>query len=232
MTLQDSLKSLNPQQLEAVNYDGGPCLIVAGAGTGKTKTLTTKIAKLIEDGYNPSRILAVTFTNKAAQEMRERVDALEPGAGRRVWIHTFHSMGVRMLRQHAEKLGLTRDFAIYDDSDQKKVVSLILEQMGIKDPKKEINQIVSLISRAKDDLVSPDTMMQSATASGLDYKIRAAEVYKKYEQRLKAAGALDFGDLLVKTVELLRDHEDIKNYYQDLFQYVLVDEYQDTNHTQ
>ena len=232
MTLQDSLKSLNPQQLEAVNYDGGPCLIVAGAGTGKTKTLTTKIAKLIADGYNPSRILAVTFTNKAAQEMRERVEALEPGAGRRVWIHTFHSMGVRMLRQHAEKLGLTRDFAIYDDSDQKKVVSLILEQMGIKDPKKEINQIVSLISRAKDDLVSPDTMMQSATASGLDYKIRAAEVYKKYEQRLKAAGALDFGDLLVKTVELLRDHEDIKNYYQDLFQYVLVDEYQDTNHTQ
>ena len=232
MSLEEALKSLNPQQLEAVNYDGGPCLIVAGAGTGKTKTLTTKIAKLIADGYNPFRILAVTFTNKAAQEMRERVEALEPGAGSRVWIHTFHSLGVRILRQHAERLGLTRDFAIYDDSDQKKVVSLILEQMGIKDPKKEINQIVSLISRAKDDLVSPDGMMQSASASGLDYKIRAAEVYKKYEERLKAASALDFGDLLVKTVQLLRDHEDIKNYYQELFQYVLVDEYQDTNHTQ
>ena len=232
MDLQDALKSLNPQQLEAVNYDDGPCLIVAGAGTGKTKTLTTKIAKLIADGYHPARILAVTFTNKAAQEMRERVEALVPGNGNRVWIHTFHSFGVRLLRQNAQALGLSRDFAIYDDSDQKKVVSLILEQMGIKDPKKEINQIVSLISRAKDDMVSAETMMQSATASGLDFKIRAAEVYRRYEQKLKEAGALDFGDLLVKTVVLLRDHEDIRNYYQDFFQYILVDEYQDTNHTQ
>lgn len=232
MTLEESLKSLNPQQLEAVNYDGGPCLIVAGAGTGKTKTLTTKIAKLIADGYHPARILAVTFTNKAAQEMRERVDALVPGAGRKVWIHTFHSFGVRILRQNAQVLGLSRDFAIYDDSDQKKVVSLILEQMGIKDPKKEINQIVGLISRAKDDMASPETMMQSATASGLDFKIRAAEVYRRYEQKLKEAGALDFGDLLVKTVVLLRDHEDIRNYYQEFFEYILVDEYQDTNHTQ
>ena len=232
MTLEESLKSLNPQQLEAVNYDAGPCLIVAGAGTGKTKTLTTKIAKLIADGYHPARILAVTFTNKAAQEMRERVDSLVPGAGKKVWIHTFHSFGVRILRQNAQTLGLSRDFAIYDDSDQKKVVSLILEQMGIKDPKKEISQIVSLISRAKDDMVSPETMMQSATASGLDFKIRAAEVYRRYEQKLKEAGALDFGDLLVKTVVLLRDHEDIRSYYQEFFEYILVDEYQDTNHTQ
>lgn len=232
MTLEESLKSLNPQQLEAVNYDAGPCLIVAGAGTGKTKTLTTKIAKLIADGYHPARILAVTFTNKAAQEMRERVDSLAPGAGKKVWIHTFHSFGVRILRQNAQALGLSRDFAIYDDSDQKKVVSLILEQMGIKDPKKEISQIVSLISRAKDDMVSPETMMQSATASGLDFKIRAAEVYRRYEQKLKEAGALDFGDLLVKTVVLLRDHEDIRSYYQEFFEYILVDEYQDTNHTQ
>lgn len=232
MTLEDSLKSLNPRQLEAVNYDEGPCLIVAGAGTGKTKTLTTKIAKLIADGYNPARILAVTFTNKAAQEMRERVEALVPGAGNRVWIHTFHSFGVRILRQNAQALGLSRDFAIYDDSDQKKVVSLILQQMGIKDPKKEISQIVSLISRAKDDMVSPDTLMQSATASGLDFKIRAAEVYRRYEQKLKEAGALDFGDLLVKTVVLLKDHEEVRNYYQEFFQYILVDEYQDTNHTQ
>lgn len=232
MTLEESLKSLNPQQLEAVNYDAGPCLIVAGAGTGKTKTLTTKIAKLIADGYHPARILAVTFTNKAAQEMRERVDSLVPGAGKKVWIHTFHSFGVRILRQNAQALGLSRDFAIYDDSDQKKVVSLILEQMGIKDPKKEISQIVGLISRAKDDMVSPETMMQSATASGLDFKIRAAEVYRRYEQKLKEAGALDFGDLLVKTVVLLRDHEDIRSYYQEFFEYILVDEYQDTNHTQ
>ena len=232
MTVEEALNSLNPQQREAALYDGGPCLIVAGAGTGKTKTLTTKIAKLIADGYHPARILAVTFTNKAAGEMRERVDQLVPGAGRRVWIHTFHSFGVRLLRQNAAKLGLTKDFAIYDETDQKKVVTLLLEQMGVKEPKKEVSQIVGIISRAKDDMVTPDGMMQTATASGLDGKIRAAEIYRRYEQKLKEAGALDFGDLLVKTVQLLRDHADVRAYYQDFFQYVLVDEYQDTNRTQ
>lgn len=232
MNLDEALKSLNPQQLEAVNYDAGPCLIVAGAGTGKTKTLTTKIAKLIHDGYSPYRILAVTFTNKAAQEMRERVEALVPGQSRNVWIHTFHSFGVRLLRQNAEKLGLTRDFAIYDESEQKRLVTLLLEQMGVKEPKKEAGQIVSMISRAKDDCVSPEGLMTNATASGLDYCIRAAEIYKRYEQELHKAGALDFGDLLVKTLQLLKEHEDVRDYYQQFFQYILVDEYQDTNHTQ
>ena len=232
MNLDEALKSLNPQQLEAVNYDAGPCLIVAGAGTGKTKTLTTKSAKLIHDGYSPYRILAVTFTNKAAQEMRERVEALVPGQSRNVWIHTFHSFGVRLLRQNAEKLGLTRDFAIYDESEQKRLVTLLLEQMGVKEPKKEAGQIVSMISRAKDDCVSPEGLMTNATASGLDYRIRAAEIYKRYEQELHKAGALDFGDLLVKTLQLLKEHEDVRDYYQQFFQYILVDEYQDTNHTQ
>lgn len=232
MNLDEALKSLNPQQLEAVNYDAGPCLIVAGAGTGKTKTLTTKIAKLIHDGYSPYRILAVTFTNKAAQEMRERVEALVPGQSRNVWIHTFHSFGVRLLRQNAEKLGLTRDFAIYDESEQKRLITLLLEQMGVKEPKKEAGQIVSMISRAKDDCVSPEGLMTNATASGLDYRIRAAEIYKRYEQELHKAGALDFGDLLVKTLQLLKEHEDVRDYYQQFFQYILVDEYQDTNHTQ
>lgn len=232
MSIEDTLKTLNPAQLEAVRYEQGPTLIVAGAGTGKTKTLTTKIAKLIADGYNPRRILAVTFTNKAAQEMRERVEALMPGMGRSVWIHTFHSLGVRLLRQHAEKMGLTKDFAIYDDSEQKKVVSLILQQMGVKEPKKEVNQIISLISRAKDDMISADVFMESATATGLDFRVRVAEVYQRYEKKLKEAGALDFGDLLVKTAELLQKNDDVREYYQDFFQYVLVDEYQDTNHTQ
>ena len=233
MTVEEALNSLNPQQREAALYDGGPCLIVAGAGTGKTKTLTTKIAKLIADGYHPARILAVTFTNKAAGEMRERVHQLVgESAARRVWIHTFHSFGVRVLRQHAGKLGLTKDFTIYDDNDQKKLVTEILKEKGVKEPKKEVGQIVSIISRAKDDMISPDTLMQKATASGLDGHIRAAEVYRTYEQKLKEAGALDFGDLLVKTMALFRDHEDVRTYYQDLFQYILVDEYQDTNHTQ
>lgn len=233
MTVEEALNSLNPAQKEAALYDDGPCLIVAGAGTGKTKTLTTKIAKLIADGYSPYRILAVTFTNKAAGEMRERVENLVGAqAARRVWIHTFHSFGVRVLRQHAEKLGLSKDFAIYDDSDQKKVVTLILQEMGVKEPKKEVGMLISQISRAKDDMLSPETLMQRAMASGVDGLIRAAEVYRRYEQKLKQAGALDFGDLLVKTMVLLRDYDDIRTYYQDFFQYILVDEYQDTNHTQ
>ena len=233
MTVEEALNSLNPAQKQAALYDEGPCLIVAGAGTGKTKTLTTKIAKLIADGYSPYRILAVTFTNKAAGEMRERVENLVGAqAARRVWIHTFHSFGVRLIRQHAEKLGLSKDFAIYDESDQKKVITLILQEMGVKEPKKEVGLLVNQISRAKDEMLSPETLMQRATASGVDGLIRAAEVYRRYEQKLKQAGALDFGDLLVKTMQLLYDHDDIRTYYQDFFQYILVDEYQDTNHTQ
>ncbi len=232
MTVEKAINSLNPQQKQAVLYEDGPCLIVAGAGTGKTKTLTTKIAKLIDEGYSPYRILAVTFTNKAAQEMRERVEQLVPGQSRRVWIHTFHSFGVRVLRQNAEKIGLSKDFAIYDESEQKRVVTLLLEQLGIKEPKKEAGSIVNTISRAKDDGITPEMLATAATQSGLDYKIRAADIYKKYEEKLKQAGALDFGDLLVKTLQLLKEHEDVRDYYQQLFQYILVDEYQDTNHTQ
>lgn len=232
MTVEQALNSLNPPQRQAALYEDGPCLIVAGAGTGKTKTLTTKIAKLIEEGYSPYRILAVTFTNKAAQEMRERVEQLVPGQSRQVWIHTFHSFGVRVLRQNAEKIGLSKDFAIYDESEQKRVVTLLLEQLGVKDPKKEAGQIVGTISRAKDDGITPEMLTTSATQSGLDYQIRAAEIYRRYEQKLKEAGALDFGDLLVKTLQLFKEYEDVRTYYQQFFQYVLVDEYQDTNHTQ
>ena len=232
MTVEEAINSLNPQQKEAALYEGGPCLIVAGAGTGKTKTLTTKIAKLIAEGYSPYRILAVTFTNKAAQEMRDRVEQLVPGQSRNVWIHTFHSFGVRILRHNADKVGLSRDFAIYDENDQKRVVTLLLEQLGVKDAKKEAGSIVNTISRAKDDGITPDMLSTSATQSGLDYQIRAADIYKKYEQKLKEAGALDFGDLLVKTLKLLQENKDIREYYQQFFQYILVDEYQDTNHTQ
>ncbi|XRK14546.1 DNA helicase-2/ATP-dependent DNA helicase PcrA [Elusimicrobium posterum] len=137
-----------------------------------------------------------------------------------------------MLRQNAEVLKLTKDFAIYDDSEQKKLITLALQEMGQKDPAKDINQYVSMISRAKDDMIDPDSFALQAMASNLDFKIRAAEVYKRYQKKLEAAGALDFGDLLVKTVQLLREHEDVREYYQNFFQYILVDEYQDTNHTQ
>lgn len=230
--INEILSTLNPEQLEAANYTGGPCLIIAGAGTGKTKTLTCKVAKLIADGISPSRILAVTFTNKAAQEMRERIEALVPGNSSRVWIHTFHSFAVRILRHNAAALKLNKDFVIYDETEQKKIITLALEEMGVKEAKKEVNYYVSTISRAKDDMLDPESFFVHAHASNNPRRIQAAEVYKRYQRKLTAAGALDFGDLLMKVVELFKTNPDVLAYYQDFFKYVLVDEYQDTNHTQ
>lgn len=231
-SINEILSTLNPEQLEAANYTGGPCLIIAGAGTGKTKTLTCKVAKLIADGISPSRILAVTFTNKAAQEMRERIEALVPGNASRVWIHTFHSFAVRILRHNAAALKLNKDFVIYDETEQKKIITLALEEMGVKEAKKEVNYYVSTISRAKDDMLDPESFFVHAHASNNPRRIQAAEVYKRYQRKLTAAGALDFGDLLMKVVELFKTNPDVLAYYQDFFKYVLVDEYQDTNHTQ
>lgn len=231
-SINEILSTLNPEQLEAANYTGGPCLIIAGAGTGKTKTLTCKVAKLIADGISPSRILAVTFTNKAAQEMRERIEALVPGNSSRVWIHTFHSFAVRILRHNAAALKLNKDFVIYDETEQKKIITLALEEMGVKEAKKEVNYYVSTISRAKDDMLDPESFFVHAHASNNPRRIQAAEVYKRYQRKLTAAGALDFGDLLMKVVELFKTNPEVLAYYQDFFKYVLVDEYQDTNHTQ
>lgn len=231
-SIDEILSTLNPEQLEAVNYTGGPCLIIAGAGTGKTKTLTCKVAKLISDGISPSRILAVTFTNKAANEMRERIEALVPGRSSWVWIHTFHSFAVRILRRHAADLKLIKDFVIYDETEQKKIITLVLEEMGVKDAKKEVNYFVSAISRAKDDMLDPESYAVHAMASNITKRIQTAEVYTRYQRKLTASGALDFGDLLMKVVELLKTKPEVLEYYQNYFQYILVDEYQDTNHTQ
>lgn len=229
---QDFLSTLNPAQLEAVNYTGGPCLIIAGAGTGKTKTLTCKIAKLIQDGVPPYKILAVTFTNKAAKEMRERLNMLVGGVAGQIWIYTFHSFALRILRQNAEAAKLVRDFVIYDETEQKKVITLCLEEMGVKDAKKEVNYYVSIISRAKDEMLSVDDFLAQALASNNDKKIQVAEVYKRYQKKLDESYALDFGDLLFKTVLLLKNNQAVREYYQQFFQYILVDEYQDTNKTQ
>ncbi|MBQ3933761.1 MAG: UvrD-helicase domain-containing protein, partial [Elusimicrobiaceae bacterium] len=229
---QDFLKTLNPAQLEAVNYTGGPCLIIAGAGTGKTKTLTCKIAKLIQDGVPPFKILAVTFTNKAAKEMRERLNMLVGGVAGQVWIYTFHSFALRILRQNAEAAKLVRDFVIYDETEQKKVISLCLEEMGVKDAKKEVNYYVSIISRAKDEMLSVEDFLAQAVASNNDKKMQIAEVYRRYQKKLDESFALDFGDLLFKTVLLLKNNQAVREYYQQFFQYILVDEYQDTNKTQ
>lgn len=230
--IDEILSTLNPRQLEAVNYNGGPCLIIAGAGTGKTKTLTCKVAKLIHDGVSPSRILAVTFTNKAAQEMRERIEGLVPGHSSRVWIHTFHSFAVRVLRQNAAAAKLNKDFVIYDESEQKKMITLVLEEMGVKEGKKETGYYVSAISRAKDDMLDPDSFLIHAHASNNPRRMQTAEVYRRYQRKLEAAGALDFGDLLMKVVALFKTSPQTLEYYQDYFRYILVDEYQDTNHTQ
>ncbi len=224
--------SLNTAQKEAVNYDDGPSLIIAGAGTGKTKTLISKIAKLIEKGYTPHRILAVTFTNKAAGEMRNRIEKIVPGSSRRAWIYTFHSFGMRLIRQHPEKVGLTRDFFIYGESEQKTLIKNILEEMGYKDDKKNANYYLTAISRAKDDMTNPETFTKNALASRNDKRIFISKIYENYQKKLAQANAMDFGDILVKTLQLLKENPDLREHYQNYFQYVLIDEYQDTNHVQ
>ncbi len=222
---------LNPKQLEAVQYFAGPLLIVAGAGTGKTKTLTAKIALLIASGVSPARILAITFTNKAAQEMQQRVAKIVPYSGG-MWIHTFHAFGARVLRQHGKLIGVKQDFVIYDDSDQKKLVQLAMEEMGLEAEKNKAGMYVSIISRAKDDLLDAQSYMINAQAGDDPNRLKAALIYSKYQNYLNEAGALDFGDLIVKTSELLRDNQEIREYFQEYFQYALVDEYQDTNRAQ
>lgn len=225
-------KDLNPKQREAVEYTGGPMLIVAGAGTGKTKTLTSRIARLIFSGVPASRILAVTFTNKAAGEMRQRIEALVPGEGFKVWMHTFHALGARLLRQHAGRVNLKADFVVYDAADQKKVVQLALKELGMESEKNKAGFYVSVISRAKDDLLDAQSYAIHTDTSDNPSRAVVSRVYLRYQAKLAEAGALDFGDLLLKTVELLRDKEDVRKYYQEYFQHVLVDEYQDTNHAQ
>ena len=222
---------LNPKQLEAVTYFGGPELILAGAGTGKTKTLTSKIALLIASGVSPARILAITFTNKAAQEMQHRIAKLVPYSGG-MWIHTFHAFGARLLRQHGLAIGIKPDFLIYDQDDQKKLVQLAMEELGLESDKTKAPMYAAIISRAKDDLLDAESYLINSEASGEPNRLKAAQIYQRYQAKLKEAGALDFGDLIVRTAELLKEKEETREYLQDYFKYILVDEYQDTNHAQ
>ena len=225
-------ESLNPQQLEAAAYRGGPLLVVAGAGTGKTRVITHRIARLIAEGATPGRILAVTFTNKAAEEMRRRVEDLVPGRGSLVWIHTFHALAAKLLRQHAATLNLPRHFTIYDSDDQKRLIVESMKEIGLEDQKSKAGLYVGLISRAKDDLLDSKSYLIHAMAGMDAFRQTAARIYEVYQAKLEKAGALDFGDLLLKSVELLRDHADVRAYYEDLFLHLLVDEYQDTNRAQ
>ncbi|PIU19329.1 MAG: ATP-dependent DNA helicase PcrA [Elusimicrobia bacterium CG08_land_8_20_14_0_20_59_10] len=222
---------LNPKQTEAVQYFSGPLLILAGAGTGKTKTLTSKIALLIASGVPPGRILAITFTNKAAQEMQQRVAKIVPYAGG-MWIHTFHALGARMLRQHGRHIGIKPDFVIYDDDDQKKLITLSMTELGLEAEKNKAPMYLSIISRAKDDLLDAQSYLINAQASGDQSRLKAAQIYGLYQKKLSESGALDFGDLIVRTAELLKENDEVRAYFQENFQYILVDEYQDTNHAQ
>ncbi len=222
---------LNPKQLEAVEYFSGPLLILAGAGTGKTKTLTSKIALLISSGISPARILAITFTNKAAQEMQHRIARIVPYSGG-MWIHTFHSFGARVLRAHGRLINIKPDFVIYDEDDQKKLIQLSLEELGLESEKTKAAVYVSIISRAKDDLLDAQSYMINAEASGDPNRVKAGQIYLRYQKKINEAGALDFGDLIIRTAELLKASDEVREYFQEYFQYILVDEYQDTNHAQ
>jgi DNA helicase-2/ATP-dependent DNA helicase PcrA len=224
--------ALNPEQSDAVSYRGGPLLVLAGAGTGKTRVIVHRIASLIRESVPSDRILAVTFTNKAADEMRRRIDALAPGSGSQVWVHTFHAFAARILRSHAARLGLPRHFTIYDGDDQKKLVSGALKELGLEKEKNKASLYVNIISRAKDDLLDAQSYSIHAMAQNDASRETVARVYELYQRKLTASGGLDFGDLLLKLVELFRDDEGVRELYQERFLHLLVDEYQDTNHAQ
>ena len=224
------IDSLNPAQREAVLTTEGPLLVLAGAGSGKTRVLTFRIAHMLGDlGVKPWQVLAITFTNKAAAEMRERLAALIPSGTRGMWVCTFHAMCVRMLREDADLLGYTGQFTIYDDGDSKRMVRDIMQALGIEQKQFPINMIRSKISSAKNAMIGPEDMLKSADSPN-DKK--AAQVYLELERRLRAANAMDFDDLLVRTLELLRTRPEVLDKYQERFRYISVDEYQDTNHVQ
>ena len=223
--------TLNLPQKEAVFHTEGPLLILAGAGSGKTRVLTHRIACLMEEkGVNPWNILAITFTNKAAQEMRERVDKLVGMGAESIWVSTFHSACVRILRRHIDFLGFDNHFAIYDTEDQKTVIKEVCRRLNIDTKIYKERTLMAKISHAKDELISPEEMELNAGGDFNEKKIAA--VYKEYQATLRKNNALDFDDLIVKTVELFQNYPNVLEYYQERFRYIMVDEYQDTNTAQ
>ncbi len=223
------LSKLNPEQSAAVLQTDGPLLILAGAGSGKTRVITYRIAYLIGDGHaKPDEVLAVTFTNKAAQEMRERVQSLIGDTGSGVWLSTFHALCARLLRREAPKINLSRDFVIYDSSDQVAVVKQAEKELGIDDKFVPPRMALSRISHAKNRMEGPDSLRGTFDIRGE----QVARIYEKYITALKDANALDFDDLLLKTVELFETSEQVRGFYSHKFKYVMVDEYQDTNRPQ
>ncbi len=224
------LEGLNPQQQKAVIHQGAPLLVVAGAGSGKTRVLTRRIAYLMAArGVRPYEILAITFTNKAAGEMKERVTDLVGPVAKSMWVSTFHSACVRLLRQEIERLGYSSTFSIYDSADSQKLISRVMETLNLDPKRYPPRQFQSLISNAKNELQTP---YQYLSAAQNQFETIVADVYTMYEKRLKQANALDFDDLIMKTVQVLQQFPETKARFRSRFRHILVDEYQDTNHAQ
>lgn len=228
--MSDTLIGLNKEQALAVQTTEGPMLILAGAGSGKTKVLTCRIAHLLNQGVRPYRILAITFTNKAAGEMRERVDKMAGTAAADVWLFTFHAFCHRVLRMDIDKLdGYERNFAIYDTSDSQSLIKQILKEMNLDEKRFQPSGIISRISNAKNQLLSP---VDYAKAANDFYDQKVAQIYECYAAKLMQNNAVDFDDLLLLTLKLLQENEEVREKYQNKFDYLMVDEYQDTNHAQ
>ncbi|MFM8782908.1 MAG: DNA helicase PcrA [Actinomycetota bacterium] len=224
------LEGLNPQQQSAVIHHGGPLLVVAGAGSGKTRVLTRRIAYLMaERGVEPFEILAITFTNKAAGEMKGRVAALVGKRAKAIWVSTFHSACVRILRQEATRLGFSTSYSIYDQADSVRLVTLVMRDLNLDQKRYNPRAIAALISNAKNELLGPADYRNATTNH---FEEIVAEVYAIYQQRLTSANAMDFDDLIMKTVEVLQKFPDARARYRHRFKHILVDEYQDTNHAQ
>jgi DNA helicase II / ATP-dependent DNA helicase PcrA len=220
---------LNAAQRVAVEHPPGPLLVVAGAGSGKTRVLTARVAWLIQQGTNPEAILAFTFTNRAAREMRERIERVVGGAARSIWIGTFHATAVRVLRREWRTLQIAQNFSIYDRDDQEAVVREAIRGLELPESEFKVSHVLGRISDAKNALVTPDEMERTAVGPR---QRRIAEVYRLYQGALASNGALDFDDLIAETVRLFRDHPDAGRRYSERFEHVLVDEFQDTNHAQ
>ena len=229
--MQEILKQLNDKQYEAVVNTEGPCLVIAGAGSGKTKVLTHKIAYLIDEkGVLPWNILAITFTNKAANEMKERIEGLVGDVAKDIWMGTFHSVCVRILRRFIDRIGFDSSFIIFDTSDQRTLIKACIKNIGLDDKMFTDRSVQSEISNAKNEMLEPD--QYTLRANGDFRKEKIALVYEMYQRKLKENNAIDFDDIINYTIKILMDNPDVLEYYSDKFKYVLVDEYQDTNKSQ
>lgn len=233
--MSNYLELLNPQQRAAVENMNGPMMIVAGAGSGKTRVITYRIAHMINNGVDPFSILALTFTNKAAAEMRQRINSIVGSHAKNIWMGTFHSVFARILRMEADKIGYPANFTIYDKDDSKSLIKTILKEQNLDEKNYNPNQVLHRISSAKNNLISAKEYNENDQIQAEDYSIGKSKIgyiYSLYSNRCERAGAMDFDDLLFKTNILLRDHPEVLYKYQHKFKYIMVDEYQDTNYSQ